>query len=45
MKKELADRIKLLSKAMNANDVQYLFIGGVAISFYPHTFVIRSSQA
>jgi len=34
MKKELADRIKLLGEALNANDVQYMFIGGVAISFY-----------
>ncbi len=34
MKLELADRIKLLGNALNVNDVQYLFIGGVAISYY-----------
>lgn len=34
MEKDLAEGIKNLSKALNKHGVEYMFVGGVAISFY-----------
>jgi hypothetical protein len=34
MKKELAEGIKSLFQALHSNEVKYLFVGGVAISYY-----------
>ena len=37
MEKDLADRIRNLSIALNRYSVKYMFVGGVAISFYGST--------
>ena len=34
MEKDLADGIKNLSQSLNKHEVKYMFVGGVAISFY-----------
>lgn len=34
MEKDLAERIKNLSQALNKHGVEYMLVGGVAISFY-----------
>ena len=34
MEKDLAEGIKNVAKALNKHDVKYMFVGGVAISFY-----------
>lgn len=34
MEKDLAERIKHVAQVLNNNEVQYMFVGGVAISFY-----------
>jgi predicted nucleotidyltransferase len=34
MEKDLAEGIKRVAEALNKHDVEYMFVGGVAISFY-----------
>lgn len=34
MEKELSDQVKELSQSLNNHDVAYLFVGGVAISYF-----------
>ena len=34
MKEDLAEGIKRVAKALNKHEVEYMFVGGVAISFY-----------
>ena len=34
MEKDLAEGIKRVAKALNKHEVEYMFVGGVAISFY-----------
>lgn len=34
MEKDLAEGIKRVAQALNKNEVEYMFVGGVAISFY-----------
>jgi hypothetical protein len=34
MKEDLAEGIKCVAKALNKHGVEYMFVGGVAISFY-----------
>ncbi len=34
MEKDLAEGIKRVAQALNKHDVEYMFVGGVAISFY-----------
>ena len=34
MEKDLAEGIKRVAQALNKHEVEYMFVGGVAISFY-----------